>query len=267
MFKRRSSSKAPVSVTGVAYGLELTFEAPDPSTLELMRSALPPGWVENRSAATSMRVALTTEDGNVYRINLNDSPMTESALGELLDVLPGMVRQYVAGSAPEMVFVHAGAVAYNGRGIVFPGRSFAGKSTLTAALVRAGAEYYSDEYAVITPEGHLVPYAKDLSMRLTEGHSMQTSQPVSELGGTVGREPVKVGLLVLTQYRARTIWDPAELSVAQGVVEVLGHTEPVQDRPAQTVAAVTRALEGATVLQGHRGDADETAAALLTLLG
>ena len=35
-----------------------------------------------------------------------------------------------------------------GRAIVIPGRTFSGKSTLVAELVRAGATYYSDEYAV-----------------------------------------------------------------------------------------------------------------------
>jgi hypothetical protein len=36
---------------------------------------------------------------------------------------------------------------------VLPGRSFAGKTTLVAALVQVGAEYWSDEYPVLDAEG------------------------------------------------------------------------------------------------------------------
>ena len=44
----------------------------------------------------------------------------------------------------ESSLLHAAAVAWQGRAIVIPGHSHAGKSTLTAALLRAGAGYLSD---------------------------------------------------------------------------------------------------------------------------
>jgi hypothetical protein len=266
LFKRKTTSRGPVLATGAAYGLTVTLEAPDTQTLERMRAALPPTWEEGAAGTTELRFSLTSEDRTKYRINLNEGPLSELVLDDALEILPGMVRQYIAGSAPEVVFVHSGAVAFNGRGILIPGESFSGKSTLVTALVLAGAEYYSDEYAVITPEGRLIPYAKDLSLRLTSGDSRQTSRRVDEIGGTVGTTPVHVGLLVLTEYRASALWDPIELSVADGVVAVLGHAEPVQDRPAETVSAIKLALEQARVLKSRRGDASETAAALLAML-
>lgn len=266
-FRSRRTPATPVAVVGAAYGLTVSIRAPDPATLAQLRAALPPGWVEGASAEIELRFAVTTEDRQTYVLTLNDGPLLdEASLEQILDVLPGLVRRYVAGTAPEAVFVHAGAVAYKGQGIVIPGKSFSGKTTLVAALVRAGAAYYSDEYAVITPDGYLIPYSQDLSLRLTAGEAQQTATAVSEIGGSAGSDPVKIRLLVLTEYRSSAVWAPSQISAAQGLVEILGHAEPVQDRPAETVRAVRNALEGATVLRGRRGDADQTATALLALL-
>jgi hypothetical protein len=231
-----------------------------------MREALPPRWVEGESDEGDLRFTLLTEDGEPQRIMLNDDLLLEDSLENMFEVLPGIVRQYIAAEARDAVFVHAGAVAYNGRGIVIPGKSFSGKTTLVAALARAGAEYYSDEYAVIQPDGRLIPYPKELSLRMVEGSRVQTDRSIDDLGGISGSAPVDIGLLVLTEYRASSVWDPQSLSPAQGMVELLAHTEPVQARPETTLATVTKALRDATVLQGRRGDADATAAALLAML-
>jgi hypothetical protein len=253
-------------VTGAAYGLGITLQAPEKALLERMTPALPPNWVENDTAASELRFELVTEDRKSYRIMLNDGLLLDDSLESMFGSLPSLLRQYLAAEARDVVFVHAGAVAYKGRGIVIPGKSFSGKTTLVTALVKAGAEYYSDEYAVIRPDGALLPYPKDLSLRLTDGERSQTERSIGELGGVAGIEPVKIGLLVLTEYRASAVWEPAELSVAQGVVGMLGHTEPVQERPEMALAAITQGLSGARVLQGRRGDADTTAAALLAIL-
>jgi hypothetical protein len=67
-------------------------------------------------------------------------------------------------AARDCVVVHAGAVARHGRAILLPGRSGAGKTTLVAALLRAGFQYLSDEAAVLRPDGRIWPYAKPLSI-------------------------------------------------------------------------------------------------------
>jgi hypothetical protein len=266
-FRSRKAQASSVSVSGAAFGLQVSLHAPDSATLDLMRSALPPSWVKGASAEIEMRFGVTTEDHTEYDLTFNGRPAVENQpLDFLIEMLPGLVRKYVASTAPELVFIHAGAVAHKGRGIVIPGKSFSGKTTLVAALVRAGAQYYSDEYAVITRNGQLIPYAQDLSMRMTAGERQQTPTNVSAFGGTAAQEPVEIGFLILTEYRSSAAWQPTELTVAQGVVEALGHAEPIQDRPMETIKAISLALSGATVLQGRRGDADKTAAALLDLL-
>ena len=64
------------------------------------------------------------------------------------------------------MFVHAGVVAVDGRALLLPGGSFTGKTTLVAALLRAGAQYGSDEYAVLDEAGLVLPaYPRPLSIR------------------------------------------------------------------------------------------------------
>jgi hypothetical protein len=52
---------------------------------------------------------------------------------------------------PAFYFVHAAVVAWRGRGIVLPGLSRAGKSTLALALLLEGAEFLSDEILALDP--------------------------------------------------------------------------------------------------------------------
>ena len=63
--------------------------------------------------------------------------------------------------------VHSGAVrAPSGEGILLPGTGGSGKSTLVAALVRAGFGYLSDEAAAIDPvSGDVCPFPKALTLK------------------------------------------------------------------------------------------------------
>jgi len=75
-----------------------------------------------------------------------------------VSLLTGRVSRYIALWARRRVFVHAGVVAWQGRAVLIPGRTLSGKSWLVRALVRAGAEYYSDEFAVLDARGRVHPY-------------------------------------------------------------------------------------------------------------
>ena len=71
----------------------------------------------------------------------------------------------VAQRSRQMLFVHAGVVGWRGLAIVIPGRSHTGKSTLVAELVRRGAVYYSDEFAVLDDTGRVHPYRRPPVLR------------------------------------------------------------------------------------------------------
>lgn len=63
------------------------------------------------------------------------------------------------------VLVHAAVASLDGRAVILPGRSGAGKTTLAAALALAGWTYLSDEVAVIGAGGAEVrPYPRPLAL-------------------------------------------------------------------------------------------------------
>jgi len=245
----------------------MAVSAPDEASLQRIVEGLPPGWAPAPRGVTpddvQWRFGVARDDSLGFRVRDGDGFVTR--VGEI-DVAIGLLtmylRRFVGYHAPGLVFVHAGVVAHEGRAIVIPGHSFSGKSTLVAALVRAGAVYYSDEYAVVGEEGHVQPYREEPVLRDQEG-IRQPGVTVEDLGGVTGEDPVPVGTVVLTTYTPAASWNPTRLSPAQGLLALMEHTLPARDRPQQTLGALRRALENAVVLQGDRGDADRTAEVLL----
>lgn len=87
----------------------------------------------------------------------------------------------VASLTGRRLVLHAAAVAHGGSGVVLPGPSGAGKSTLTAALVRAGFGYLSDELVgVEVGSGRLLPYPRALTVK------RGSFGVLADLGGAAG---------------------------------------------------------------------------------
>src|SRR4051794_22885445 len=182
-----------------------------------------------------------------------------------LDVVGGEIELWVAEHAVGFIFVHAGAVAVDGRAIVIPGRTMSGKSTLVAALVRAGATYYSDEYAAIDGEGRVHAYARLLSIR-GEGGGQGVRTPVAHLGGVAGHEPVPLALVAHLQYDSAAGWAVDELTRGQTALALIDNTVPAQTRPVEVMDHLQAATNRSRGLRGTRGDATETADILMTML-
>jgi hypothetical protein len=171
---------------------------------------------------------------------------------------------YVAEYASNRVFVHAGVVGWRGRAILLPGASGAGKSTLVAALLRAGASYYSDEYAVLDPHGLVHPFARRLSIRAADGTTVRCEP--EEFGGRAADRPLPVGLVAVTKYLVGTQWRPRPLTAGQAILALLQDTLPARRDPEGSLRVLRKAVAPALVLKGTRGEADETAAGLLAAL-
>ena len=97
---------------------------------------------------------LRTDDAEILR---------GTSLARPFDRLLWEVSRAGIESVGPCVALHGGAVSWRDRGILLPGPSGAGKSTLTAALVRAGCSYLTDEAAMIDGvTGQLVPFPRAL---------------------------------------------------------------------------------------------------------
>jgi len=206
---------------------------------------------------------ITHEDG-VWRLFKNGLRTTsENASAWIFfKYLNSLLRMEVAVYAQGAVFVHAGVVGWNGQAIIFPGISFAGKSTLTAELIRNGAEYYSDEYAVLEPNGRVAPFPRHLSLRYF-GATREREVPPEELGGRTGTKPIPVGMVLLTSFSKGAQWDPEFLSPGAGIMEIIPNTLTMHRDPAFTLKVLDLAARRAIIVKSPRGDVKKFAKFLL----
>lgn len=191
---------------------------------------------------------------------LNSTPDVMSALR----YLESDMHLEIAVHARTGLFVHAGVVGWNGRALLIPGRSLAGKSTLVAALVRHGATYFSDEYAVIDSFGRVHPYLKPVSLRNPDRTTRKVS--VVELGGRAATEPIPVAAVTCTKYRPGASWRPRQISKTRTLLYLMDNTVVAQLKPRLALQCLTVVASGAIGWKGLRGDADETAERLLQQL-
>jgi len=255
-----------------AYGLRFGVRSNQPSLLERLLPHLPPGWTPAPSPLVDQLFSVWVEEratppGAARLYAGTRRALRVATLGEVLTRLESEIRQGLAAGARRRTFVHAGVVGHEGRAILVPGRSRSGKTTLVAELVRAGAIYYSDEFAVLDGRGRVHPFAKPLSVRGEGGCDVHARRTLpEELGGQSGHDPLPVGLVALASYRKGGHWQPSSLTPGQAVLELLTHTVPARLRPEASLRALERAVSRAPVLKGDRGEARELAAGLLGMV-
>lgn len=176
--------------------------------------------------------------------------------------LNSVLRLEVGEFAYERVFLHAGVVGWKGQAIIFPAKSFSGKSTLTAELVKNGAEYYSDEYAVLKSDGLVETFPKAISMRYFGG-TRERDVPVEEFGGRVARESIPVGMVLFTSFSKEAVWNPELLSSGNAIMEILPHALTIRQDPAFSLKVLDLVAQRAIMVKSPRGDVKKFAKFLL----
>lgn len=253
-----------------SYGVRIGVRSNDASILDRVREYLPSGW-QNSTAPLVDRVYSILVGGagpraSVRRFSLlygdHERIARSINLDHVFERLEADVRLFVGEFARHRVFVHAGVVGWKGSAIVIPGRSYSGKSTLVAALVRAGATYYSDEYAVFDAKGLVHPFSKPLEIR-AEGEFKQSRISVGELGGKAGTKPLPVGIVLMTRYKSGAKWRPRKLTPGKGVLELLFNTVSARRSPEKALSTLRHVTKQAEVLKGMRGDTTAIVDALL----
>jgi hypothetical protein len=242
-----------------AFGLVVAIETDAPDFFELLDPQLPSFPEERETAPPQLsyrvkvraRGGLTVLRGRRTLATVPDVPAASVSL--VSDLQSAMARR-----AARWTFVHAGVVAIDGRALLLPGRSHAGKSTLVAALIEAGAGYCSDEFAVIDSAGRVHPYSRPLALR-----SPSRRVGADALGGHVISESVQVGAVCFTEFAPGTEFVITPVSSAEVVLRLMSHCLGVRGRPAETMAALQAASSHARGFAGNRGDAAAAAAVLM----
>ena len=255
-----------------SYGVPLGIRSDDPELLLRAVGMLPAGWQQLDSSRADRLYSLLSPSaahgcGEPGRYGLYRGARRLPAAAcrdEVLRALEQDVHLHVAEYAPAHVFVHAGVVGWHGRALLFPGRSFAGKSTLVARLLAAGASYYSDEYAVLDERGRVHPFPRPLSLRIGEG---TRRLPHTAYGAALGTGPLPVGAVLVTRYRSGARWPARPLSPGEAVLALFRHTICGCRRPVQALQVLREAMLRARAFAGPRGEADQLLPTLARLAG
>jgi len=257
-----------LSTFGVRAGVRVNVLGVLPRVLPL----LPPGWKKSHRVIVerlySLVVAQGCERAGVRRLHLLYADSTriarDAALNRVLATLETDLHRYTAEATSDMTFLHAGVVGWQGSAIVFPGPSLSGKTTLVREMLRLGATYYSDEFAVVDSSGLVHPFARPLGIREDSSYR-QTKYSAEELGATSGVKPLPMGMAVICKYESGAQWQPAPLSQGQGALELLANSVAVRSQPDQTLRRLQKLVRHTIFIQGTRGEAHRAAASILNL--
>jgi hypothetical protein len=266
---RSIAARTPFVLHAKAFDVGLELRAGSQRLLERFQTFLPYlSEIVESPPNDSRAYALTgPEDENIYRIFANGRMIAKgTSLTSILETFRSLAMIHVAEHAAKFVFIHAGVVARKGQALVFPGTSFAGKSTLVASLVKAGAVYYSDEYALLDADGLVHPYARNLQMRKPGAGARQRSVPVEEFQGVAGTEAIPISHIYFSQYQATSTWQPKLMPPGIATLQILRHAIPVRRTPSRVLKVLAGITSKASSWHSLRGDADITAKAILAQL-
>ncbi len=254
-----------------SYGCDIGIRVDRTGMLDRVRALLPPGWERSRVSKVRRLYSLViggqggrTGARRPHIVHMNARRLERSRnLEHVLAALEMDLQLYVAERARRRWFVHAGVVAWDGGAILLPGRTHVGKTRLVAELLRAGATYYSDEYAVLDARGRVHPFPKPLFFRRHPSDPTPERVDAGDLGAPTGESPLPVRLVAFIEYNERARWRPRTLTPGKAALALLENTVPARRRPKTSLRVLHAALRGAVAIRGTRGEASEVAARIL----
>src|SRR5262249_40158371 len=207
----------------VSHGVRVGIRVSDPAVVSWLVDFLPPGWRPSPTPVVdelcSLVVGGSAPGSRMRRFHLLYWGASRVArtldLDQMAKALESWLELIVAQGARRHLFVRAGVVGWDGKAIVLPGPRGSGKTTLVAALVRAGAIYYSDRYAVLDGNGRVHAYPKRLNLT---GEADGPQEELRKAAGGGAPPPLPVGLVALLAYQPRAHWRPRRLSSGQALL-------------------------------------------------
>ena len=127
--------------------------------------------------------------------------------------------------------------------------------------MRAGATYYSDEYAVLDDHGFVHPFARALGMRDEWGRTRRVDPCMI---GEVGDVPLPVTRVIATRHVLGGQWRAAPMSPGETVLALLDNTLAARSRPADALRILAAVSRRASGIRGERGDAAAAVEQILT---
>lgn len=272
-FSRLNEQPWPCGFGVQTHGVRIGVRASVPGVLPVLRDRLPTH-VKPFDGTTFDAILSVREGGSRPGSRIRDFHLAYHnhsciARSHRFDDVLGRFDAYfalaIAFLAPRHVFIHAGAVEWQGRAIVVPGQSTAGKSTLILELVKAGARYLSDEFAVLDRRGRVHPWPKPIAMRTQPGVP-QHDVDVSSIGTARRRGGVAPGLVVMTEWKEGAHWRPRWLGGGMAMLGMMENAVAGRLTPRRVTDALMAHAGDAQTVSSPRGEAAELAPRLLEMV-
>lgn len=246
-----------------AYGRNLAIET---NGVPLPLPYLPFPWTTDPPDGEIDRIyRLWPDENGQFALEYAESGRIDIATMELLNEhIESDLHHWLATYTRGFLFVHAGCVSWRNRGIVIPGRSYAGKTTLTRALVEAGATYYSDDYAVIDREGMIWPFPRRLHVRPITADPPHKLDPHAE-NWPIGSTPMQALIVAELKFDRERGWEIEEVPRGQGTLSLLDNTVAARERPQDSLRLMANVMKAAVAIKGTRDSAEASARRLLAM--
>ncbi len=249
------------SVAFECYGVKINFRADRAGIINRLKNFLPRVVKIDDFENSNNVLSLSIEQNSAVRgLYFNDELIMEireydpASLEFVADKITMILAQI---SLPKKFYLHAGAVVWNGLGILMPGESFAGKTTLVKEFIKAGADYYTDDCIVLDNEGFLLPFPRPLAIRTDEG---RIHREADHFGAKTGDRKKKLDLILFTNFEENAVWQPKKLSQGNGVLGLMDnfyYRGSVGNEPAEIIKALTGITKEIQMFGGKRGEAGE----------
>lgn len=194
------------------------------------------------SVSVSVSVVGEAQPGAGYTVARDAAPIASTRhAAALLRLLECELEAFLADTVRDYYLLHAGALAYNGAGIILPAPSGSGKTSLVLALLQCGYGYLSDELAVIEPAtGNLHAFPKPLTIKdaqpfaalrlpapgsggVVDGGAVTYLHP-HDAGASVCSAPLPVRAIIFPHYDAAAIPTLQPLAAGQALRRLFEHT-------------------------------------------
>lgn len=251
-----------------SFGVKVGLSTNSAEALEALKKAvdiyLPDCFTEIETIAVEHNFSFVWNVGGRDTLYKNGAPVFSREKRETsIESTASQIRLTVAEFAVGRVFIHAGVVVWKNKAVVIPGKSFRGKTALTVSLIRRGATYYSDEYAILDAEGFLYPFPKMLSVRGEIDEYKQIDYPVEHFGGAAGTEKIRVGMVLLCEYKEKARWNPTILSTGKGIIELIKNSVSIRQNPQFALKVLNKIAYDAVFVKSKRGDVEKSADSIL----
>lgn len=254
-----------------AFGAVMEIACTDREILKQGIEALPGYWLRSEGGRPDVcfgiETAIRRQEGEKHFLFRENGKALGSAINgaQALHRLAKRMDYYLGAYARDCAFLHSGVILHNGRAVLIPGLSHTGKSTLTAALVRIGAHYVSDDVAVIDRTGRAYFLSRAISLREDVAEAFDFPFAANFEFLREGTLPVEA-ILLLNYCKGEIALDMRPLSKGETALRLIANCMNGRNEPETAIHCCVEAVRQAICCEGVRGEAEAVAPLILSFI-